>query len=270
MRYLLLLRSIPRPYWLLAPTLALIAVASYWLPWLNLPGLALVALGTPLVAFLAYSPTAVMCLFRELPTDLRQGVVSPVNDSSMYGYLAHMYWRGDLRLAEAGLEKVRDPLLLEGARMVLDGRPGEEINQRLEWLIEGRCASGQRRARILRTMAGTAPALGLLGTLIGLVTMLGRLEVDGLAGIGSAMSFALMSTVYGVVLANFICKPLAIKLEDRVQAQSVFMRIQTDLVWMLYERQHPELIEQRMRQIFRDYAPVPEANATAAVAWSGA
>ena len=104
-----------------------------------------------------------------------------------------------------------EPFPLKGISMVVDGTPGEEVEtiMRRDMLatVQRHTMSGD----VLRKAAEFAPAMGLIGTLIGLVQMLGNL--DDPSNIGPSMAVALLTTFYGTVLANMVFSPLASKLE---------------------------------------------------------
>ncbi len=83
----------------------------------------------------------------------------------------------------------------------------------LQWRTANIKEEDKAEIRVLQSMIGFAPAFGMLGTLFGLMSLLFRLGESGLAEIGVSMGFAMITTVYGLVLSNLIIKPLAIKME---------------------------------------------------------
>ncbi|MCU7855767.1 MAG: MotA/TolQ/ExbB proton channel family protein, partial [Candidatus Thiodiazotropha sp. (ex Lucinoma borealis)] len=86
-------------------------------------------------------------------------------------------------------------------------------------------------------------------TLLGLVQMLFGLGSGNLASIGASMGFAMLTTVYGLVIANLLLKPLASKLEQRGR-QLITRRVaHLQAVMMLCDRQHAELIREMMEEI---------------------
>jgi chemotaxis protein MotA len=125
----------------------------------------------------------------------------------------------------------------------------------LQWRMRQQKERDNRDIRILRTMATFAPAFGMLGTLLGLVSLLGDLGQSGMEYIGVAMGFALMSTLYGLLAANLLFRPLALKMEDRSRRQLLHMNFLVDAIMMLYERQHPVLIGEFMNSV----QPGPDA-----------
>ena len=97
---------------------------------------------------------------------------------------------------------------------------------------------------LLRAMAGYSPTLGMLGTLLGLLQMLFSVGSGDMNRMGAAMGFAMLTTVYGLVVANLILKPLASKLEQRNRKSLAQSVVDLQAVTLLYDRQHPEYIRE--------------------------
>ena len=95
--------------------------------------------------------------------------------------------------------------------MVADGATVAELEEVMHNDIQATLHRVRRSAAVLRRAADYAPAMGLIGTLVGLVQLLGRL--DDPQQIGASMAVALLTTFYGAVLANMVLSPLAVKLE---------------------------------------------------------
>ncbi|MCW8835765.1 MAG: MotA/TolQ/ExbB proton channel family protein, partial [Rhodospirillales bacterium] len=89
--------------------------------------------------------------------------------------------------------------------------PGEEVEAIMRQDMHATIQRHSKSTNVLRKAAEFAPAMGLIGTLIGLVQMLGNL--DDPSTIGPSMAVALLTTFYGAVLANMVFMPLASKLE---------------------------------------------------------
>ncbi len=103
------------------------------------------------------------------------------------------------------------PFLRQALTLVVDGTPGEELERILNRETAAMNARHSRSAGVFRKAAEVAPAMGLIGTLVGLVQMLGTL--DDPSTIGPSMAVALLTTFYGAILANMVFAPLASKLE---------------------------------------------------------
>lgn len=110
--------------------------------------------------------------------------------------------------------------------MAIDGVEAPQLERTLAHDIHARAARHARGIAVLRKGADIAPAMGLIGTLIGLVQMLGNL--DDPTSIGPAMAVALLTTMYGAVMAFLIFTPLATKLErlsdNEVLLQQMYMK----------------------------------------------
>ena len=112
---------------------------------------------------------------------------------------------------EGRLGTVKNFFFKDGLQMVVDGYSEEEIADILNTRIDYREVREKAQADLFKTMGNMAPAWGMVGTLIGLVTMLGNL--DDPSTIGPSMAVALLTTFYGALLANLVFLPLAAKLE---------------------------------------------------------
>lgn len=110
-------------------------------------------------------------------------------------------------------EEIEDEFLARGVRLGVDGLSPEVIQSTLESQLAGLKRRHERGHKIFKFMGATAPAMGMIGTLIGLVQMLQALENPD--DIGPAMAVALLTTLYGAILAFMIFNPVAAKLEIR-------------------------------------------------------
>ena len=122
------------------------------------------------------------------------------------------------------LQKHLEPIqdlegLVQGLSVVLDGNSAEEAEKVMQQEFEAMWMRQHRTINILRKAAELAPAMGLIGTLVGLVQMLTNL--DNPENIGPAMAVALLTTFYGACLANLFFIPLAAKIERNVNAQTL-------------------------------------------------
>jgi chemotaxis protein MotA len=131
--------------------------------------------------------------------------------------------KGPLGL-QGELEKLRyDSFLHKAVGLVVDGTPGEEVERILTQEVEATSQRHLKSAGVLRRAGEVAPAMGLIGTLVGLVQMLGNLEDP--STIGPAMAVALLTTFYGAILANMVFLPLANKLDRNSGAEAMVKQL---------------------------------------------
>ena len=131
--------------------------------------------------------------------------------------------------------------------MVLSAGKSEEIYRLTEDFIETTYDRNNRQVEILDTMATFAPAFGMIGTLVGLVIMLGSMGGDPKA-IGDGMAVALITTLYGVLFANLFLKPAARKLEQKYSIILYRDKILLEGISMLPNKPHPYTIQDHLNR----------------------
>jgi chemotaxis protein MotA len=150
---------------------------------------------------------------------------------------------GHLSLQDVSLSEP-DPFLRKCIELIADGVDAKEVKEVLELeldLIGDRHSKG---AEIFQTMGSVAPAIGLLGTLIGLIQMLQHM--DDASSIGPSMAIALLTTFYGALIANLFCLPLAGKLRSRSSEETLLKEMTIEGTICIIEQKHPRVIESRL------------------------
>ena len=146
---------------------------------------------------------------------------------------------------EQQLAGVTDPFLAQGLQMVVDGQNAQAIEKQLlmeiEYLQE-RHAVGKK---ILEFMGASAPAFGMIGTLIGLVQMLNNLSDPSNIGIG--MATALITTFYGAVMANVFCLPMAGKLGIYSKREALLREMTLEGLLGLVRGESPTEVREKMQ-----------------------
>lgn len=160
---------------------------------------------------------------------------------------------GDIvrRAGPLGLESVEieEPNLQKGSQMIADGYDGSFIRESMELqrdLYLTRLTEGQR---VFKSLGDAAPAFGMIGTLVGLVQMLGNM--DDPSAIGPAMAVALLTTLYGAVVANLICLPISDKLTAKFGYEEINQTLIIDGIMSVREGKSPALI----REMLTAYLP---------------
>ena len=112
---------------------------------------------------------------------------------------------------EGQMAEIQNPYLQKGISMVVDGTDEGVIESSLSNDVELMAFRHAEASAIFKSWADIAPAMGMVGTLVGLVGMLQNMSDP--KAIGPAMSVALLTTLYGAILANVVAKPFAEKLD---------------------------------------------------------
>ena len=141
-------------------------------------------------------------------------------------------------------EEFTDPFLGKGIRLAVDGLPPAEVRGAL--VAEMRSLRDRHRQgqRIFKFMAATAPAMGMVGTLIGLVQMLQTMEDPD--SIGPSMAVALLTTLYGAVLAFTVFGPMAEKLACRTTDETRNMAVVVEGLEGVLKAENPRFLRDKL------------------------
>jgi chemotaxis protein MotA len=210
---------------------------------LNLPGLLIVVGGTLAVTTVSFTLGDVVRTFGVLGSTVFYRERDPQDAAySMLELAGYCRKHGVLRLAGPELEKfAREPFLHKALSMLIEGLPEKDIADILSEDMSAATARVHRSANVLRKAAEISPAMGLIGTLIGLVQMLGNL--DNPSVIGPSMAVALITTFYGVLLANVVFNPLASKLERNAVDDHLIHYLHSVGVLSISRKDNPRRLE---------------------------
>ncbi|MCP5141697.1 MAG: MotA/TolQ/ExbB proton channel family protein [Gammaproteobacteria bacterium] len=153
--------------------------------------------------------------------------------------------------------EVANPFLAKGVRLVVDGHQADlvrriltsDIDQTIEWYARG--------AKIFKAGGDVAPAMGMIGTLIGLVQMLSNMSDPG--SIGPAMAVALLTTLYGAVIANAFMLPVAEKLSIRAEEEYANKILILEGIAAIQEGLNPMVTEELLKTFLSPYAKAAKA-----------
>lgn len=145
---------------------------------------------------------------------------------------------GFLALEEA---EISNPFMQKGVDMLVDGHDADVVRGTLQKDISLTSARHETGISMMQSLADIAPAMGMIGTLIGLVAMLSNM--DDPKAIGPAMAVALLTTLYGAFLANIIAIPIANKLRLRLAEEKLNQELILDAILGIQDGQNPRVIE---------------------------
>ncbi len=160
-----------------------------------------------------------------------------------WGYLVKE--KGFLPMEDEIKKVSSDPFLVFGVELLITGYSGDEVRGTLESVADNTFERNMVPANILRSMGGTAPAFGMIGTLIGLIVMLDAMG-DNPDALGPGLAVALNTTLYGVLLARLVFVPAANKLQQRQEILRFRHELVVEGFALLAEKRSPRFIQDRM------------------------
>ena len=211
----------------------------------DVPAFIIVFGGTITATFTSYPLSKVLGLVSIAKKTLLYKMPSPENEIRRIVGFAQIARKDGLLALEDKLESLNEPLLHKGIQLVIDGTPPEVLRSILTIDV---ATMGERHAEgktILEGMGSFAPAFGLIGTLIGLVQMLGNLKDP--SAIGEGMAVAMLGTFYGATLANMVFLPAANKLGARHKQEALLKDLLVEGVLAIQAGDNPRTIEEKLK-----------------------
>jgi chemotaxis protein MotA len=216
-------------------------VISYW----NLPSLFITVGGglcSTLISFKLKDFLGIFKLCVHVFTDKKTSANETIE---MLVKLSEKTRREGLLSIEPELEQMEDPFIRESLQLVVDGIESETIKDFMDTEIENMQARHGKGQAVFTTMGAIFPAWGMIGTMIGLINLL--LKLDDPSQIGPSMSVALVTTFYGSVLSNFICIPMAEKLKLKSAEEVQMKEMIAEAVISIQAGENPKMLEQKLK-----------------------
>lgn len=211
----------------------------------DVPSVVIVGGGTFAVTLISYRASDLKQLFKVIARALTFKLPSPRDEIERIIAYAGLARKEGLLALEAKLQEVDDRFFAKGVQLVIDGFATETVRDILDLehsFQQQRHALGKR---MLETMASMAPAFGMVGTLIGLVQMLNNMKDP--TAIGTGMATALLTTLYGAVIANAIMIPLANKLDVRAKEEALLRDLMIEGIAAIQAGEKPQLIKEKLK-----------------------
>lgn len=171
-----------------------------------------------------------------------QSIEKLIEDMVSFAEIAR---RDGILSLENALKDIEDPFIITGIQMAVDGTDPELIEQIMENELENleeRHANGKA---MFDAIGKYAPAFGMIGTLVGLVIMLKNM--DDPSKIGPGMAVALLTTMYGAIIANAFALPMADRLAVRSSEEVLYKTIIIKGVMAIQSGDNPRIVEQKLR-----------------------
>lgn len=220
-----------------------------YLSFISIEGFLIVIGGSIANAFMSYHARHVTAAFKAMwhmikkPKATRETLNYEISRLIKWAYLVNTNGLSGLE-NEIGT-RIKEPLLRYGIELVITGYPADRIRAMMDTAVESEFERRMSPVAVLRNMASTAPAFGMVGTLVGMVIMLQGIETD-MSKIGNGLAIALLATLYGIVYARLFCLPAADKLQEKEEIMRFRNYMMTEGLTLLADRQTPRYMQDRL------------------------
>lgn len=179
----------------------------------------------------------------------RKPSIKPEDVSEKVLAMADIARKEGLLVLEENTMQLQEEFLSKGVRLIVDGSDPELVKDIMETEFQHREERNRRRVRFWQDLGASAPAWGMVGTLLGLINMMRSMATD-MSVIGAGMSLALITTLYGSLISNWICIPIARKLEKNGEQESIVMEVIIEGVLSIQAGDNPRVIKEKIKSIF--------------------
>lgn len=211
---------------------------------INIPSIIVVFGGTFGAVLIGYPIARLLKLHTVVLNTLFAKQVEPAEIIRDLVRFAEMARREGILALENVVDEMRDPFIVRGVKMAVDGTDPELIRNIMDTELEALMERHAAGKQILDTIARYAPAFGMIGTLMGLIAMLKNM--DDPTKIGPGMAVALITTLYGALIANVIVYPLSDKLVARDAEEVLVKTIIIAGVMSIQSGDNPRVVESKL------------------------
>ena len=211
---------------------------------INIPSLCIVVGGTIGVTLVAYPLKDFLSVIKVVQKAIFTKNISTTELISKFTDFANKTRKEGILALESEIKELKDEFFKKGVQLSIDGLEPQQIQNILDTEIEFVRDRHKLGADIFTSMGTFAPAMGMIGTLIGLVQMLQ--SMDDPSTIGPAMAVALLTTFYGSLMANICCMPIAGKLKTRSKEEMLTKEMTIQGIISLSNGDNPRILEQKL------------------------
>ena len=236
--------------------LAALQLSGGILSYFDVPSFLIVIGGTIAATLINFPLKQVLSVLKVIQKLIKAKEENPIELIKEFIQLAVVVRKEGHLALEAQAENVQHPFMKRGLMLMADGIDAEALNGILQvqnMAVQQRHKVGQD---VLKGVGRWAPAFGMIGTLIGLVGMLA--SMDDPKSIGPKMAIALLTTMYGAIIANFIALPMAGKLKQRTEQEIVINMLVVEGLKGLQMGFNPRMLEEKLKAFLVGPEPVAQ------------
>ncbi len=211
---------------------------------IDIPSIIMVIGGSSTVTFLCFPVGNIKSLLKVARKSFfyePKSIPKLIEDMVSYAEIAR---RDGILSLENVTKDIKDPFIVRGIQMAVDGTDPELIEQILNTELDNLAERHESGKALFDALGKYAPAFGMIGTLVGLVIMLQNM--DDPSKIGPGMAVAILTTLYGALISNAICLPIADRLARRSGEEQLYKTIIIKGVMAIQSGDNPRIVEQKL------------------------
>lgn len=225
---------------------------------INLPGFMIVVVGTLGATVVSFPPAQLKSIPTSFIRTLKGGdSAEPHEMAAHLVTMADKARREGLLSLEEDAQSMSDPFAKKGLMLMIDGTDPEALRSILEIEIEGAAKRETEKAEVFKAGSGFAPTLGVLGAVMGLITVLGGLGGD-VAALGHGIAVAFVATFYGVGFANVILLPVAMKLKSIAGEEQAVREMVLEGILSIQAGDNPRIVREKLQSFLAPELRTPE------------
>ncbi len=211
---------------------------------IQLPAFLIVVGGTIGATFMSFSTKQMLGLPKLIGQTFKKPPIDEQEVVAQFVRMADKARREGLLSLEDDVQNIPDGFLRKGMLLMIDGTDPEQVRDILEIDMEAQEKRHHGNAGILEAMGGYAPTMGIIGTVLGLISVLANLEDPAEAGHGIAVAF--IATFYGVFTANVLWLPLAGKLKSKAAAELHMREAMLAGIQSIQAGDNPRIVKEKL------------------------
>ncbi|MCG8317681.1 MAG: flagellar motor protein PomA [Pseudomonadales bacterium] len=233
---------------------AAMALGGNIIIFVNIPSILVVIGGTVFAVLMKFTLGQFLGAFKVAGKSFKFKITSPEELIVEVVEIADAARKGGLLSLEG--KEVSNDFLQRGIQLLVDGHDPDVVRALLTKEMKEAASRHEWGSKIWQQIGDVAPAMGMIGTLIGLVQMLSAM--DDPKAIGPAMAVALLTTLYGAMIANMVALPFADKLKLRAEEESRVQSMIIDALVAIQSGQNPRVIQTLLKAYLAEGKRVEE------------
>jgi len=211
----------------------------------HVPSMIIVFGGTFAVTMVSFPMSEVKSIAKVMMVTAFNKSTTPSEEIERIVEYANLARKEGLLALETKLQEVSDSFFSKGIQLVIDGFDDKTVRDIMDLEADWQRQRHSTGKKLMDQMGSFAPAFGMIGTLVGLVQMLQNLSDPSM--IGEGMATALLTTLYGAVLANIVFLPLSAKLEQLANREALLRELMIEGIVAIQSGEKPALIKEKLK-----------------------